>query len=103
MSTSETQRNGIGVYLAVYVVILLIAALQIMLAYQHVDTSRTLLRMLSLAIIQAGLAVLFFMHMRSERRILAMTLIPVTIFVLLMMNMIWTDSFRILHSVTGSG
>ena len=102
MNNSETQGSGVGVYLAVYVVILLIAGLQILLAYQQVDTSRTLLRMLSLAIIQAGLAVLFFMHMRSERRLLAMTLIPITIFVLLMMNMIWTDSFRILHSVTGA-
>ena len=102
MNTTETAKQGLGVYVTVYLVILVIAGLQVLLAYQHVDTSRALLRMLSLAIIQAGLAILFFMHMRSERRILAMTLIPVTIFVLLMMNMIWTDSFRILHSVAGS-
>jgi cytochrome c oxidase subunit 4 len=102
MEQRETQESGIGLYLIVYAAILAIAGLQILIAYQHVETSRALLRMLSLAIIQAGLAVLFFMHMRWERRLLATTLIPVTIFVLLMMNMIWTDSFRILHSISTS-
>jgi len=37
------------------------------------------------------------MHLAEERRSLFLTLIPATIFVLLMMNMIWSDSFRLLH------
>ena len=37
------------------------------------------------------------MHLAEERRSLFLTLIPVTIFVLLMMNMIWSDSVRLLH------
>ena len=54
-------------------------------------------RMLLLAIIQAGLAVTFFMHMRSEKRSLALFLLPAAVFVLAMMNMIWSDSFRLLN------
>jgi len=37
------------------------------------------------------------MHLVEERRALFFSLIPVTIFVLLMMNMIWGDSVRLLH------
>jgi uncharacterized membrane protein YbaN (DUF454 family) len=37
----------------------------------------------------------------DERRGLFLTLIPVTIFVLLMMNMFWSDSVRLLHMSPG--
>jgi cytochrome c oxidase subunit IV len=53
--------------------------------------------MLAVALIQAGLAVMFFMHLHAEQRNLTLALIPGTIFVVLMMNMIWSDSFRLLH------
>lgn len=96
MNTSEHQ-DSLTSYLAVYVVILAISAVQIFFAYQHIDVAQVFIRMLLLAIIQAGLAVTFFMHMRSEKRTLALFLLPATVFVLLMMNMIWSDSFRLLH------
>ncbi len=35
-------------------------------------------------------------HMKSEKRNLALFLLPATVFVLAMMNMIWSDSFRLL-------
>ena len=50
-----------------------------------------------LALVQAGLAITYFMHMKMERRSLALFLLPATVFVLAMMNMIWSDSFRLLH------
>jgi hypothetical protein len=40
---------------------------------------------------------MYFMHLHDERRSLFLTLIPATIFVLLMLNMLWSDSFRLLH------
>jgi cytochrome c oxidase subunit IV len=95
MSTSQ-KNEGLGTYFVVYFLILAIAGLQILVAYENIDPSQMVLRMLSLAIIQAGLAVMFFMHMKTEKRSLFLTLVPVTVFVLLMMNMIWSDSYRIL-------
>ena len=53
--------------------------------------------MVLLAMVQAILMITFFMHMKSERRNLALFLLPATVFVLAMMNMIWSDSFRLLH------
>ena len=97
METSEGPSGSIATYLIVYVVILAISALQILIAYSNVEGSRIFMRMLALAIVQAGLAITFFMHMKSEKRNLALFLLPATVFVLVMMNMIWSDSFRLLH------
>jgi cytochrome c oxidase subunit 4 len=94
---SSDQQSSLTTYLAVYVVILAISGMQILIAYQHIDSYRIFIRMLLLAIIQAGLAITFFMHMRSEKRTLALFLLPATLFVLAMMNMIWSDSFRLLN------
>jgi cytochrome c oxidase subunit IV len=97
MSSSEHQSSSLTMYLLVYVAILVVSALQILVAYEHIDVYRIFIRMLLLAIVQAGLAITFFMHMRSEKRTLALFLLPAAIFVLAMMNMFWSDSFRLLN------
>jgi cytochrome c oxidase subunit IV len=96
METAEGPSGGLATYIVVYAVILGLSAAQIAIAYENIDGSQMLLRMLSVAIIQAGLAITFFMHMKSEKRSLALFLLPATIFVLAMMNMFWSDSFRLL-------
>ena len=83
--------------MVVYICLLALAGLQIVLAYHHAEGTQLFLRMLSVALVQAGLAVMFFMHLRSERRTLLLSLGLSTIFVLAMMNMFWTDSFRLLN------
>ena len=97
METSEGPSGSMTTYIAVYVIILGVSALQILIAYSNVEGSRIFMRMLALAIVQAGLAITFFMHMKSEKRNLALFLLPATVFVLAMMNMIWSDSFRLLN------
>ena len=96
MNSSEHQST-LTMYMLVYVAILVISALQILIAYQNIDAYRIFIRMLLLTIVQAGLAVTFFMHMCSERRTLALFLLPAALFVLAMMNMFWSDSFRLLN------
>ena len=97
METSQGPSGSVTTYLVVYVVILAISVLQILIAYSNIEGSRIFLRMLALAIVQAGLAITFFMHMKSEKRNLALFLLPATLFVLAMMNMFWSDSFRLLN------
>ncbi len=96
METSEGPSGGLATDFVVYACILVLAALQILIAYERVHGSQIFLRMLLIAIVQAGLALMFFMHMKSERRNLVLFLLPVTVFVLAMMNMFWADSFRLL-------
>jgi caa(3)-type oxidase subunit IV len=92
-ATNDTVKTDLFVYLA----ILALSGLQVLLAYQHAQGSQLLVRMLAVALIQAGLGVMYFMHLRNEQRNLRLALIPATIFVVLMMNMIWSDSFRLLR------
>jgi cytochrome c oxidase subunit IV len=97
MAASGTSGNVIAKYLPVYFVLLGIAGLEVFLAYRNFSTVSLLGVLLALAICGGALAVMYFMHLAQERRSLFLTLIPAVIFVLIMMNMIWSDSFRLLH------
>ena len=97
MSTPTQANDSLKTDLVVYVCILALSGVQVVMAYQHAEGAQLLVRMLAVALIQAGLGVMYFMHLRNEQRNLRLALIPATIFVMLMMNMIWSDSFRLLH------
>lgn len=91
---SNGKSDSMKTTYIVYAAILAIALVQILAAFAM---GPSLVRMLILAAIQAYLAVMFFMHLRDEKPTLRLALIPGTIFVLVMMNMIWADSFRLIH------
>lgn len=97
MAASTTSGNVIAKYLPVYFGLLAIAALEIFLAYRNFSIGTLLVILLALAVCGAGLALMYFMHLAQERPSLFLSLIPATIFVLIMMNMIWSDSYRLLH------
>lgn len=93
----SVSGNVIRRYLPVYFILLAIAGIEVLAAYRISSTGNLLTALLLLAGCGAALAVMFFMHLAEERRSLFLTLIPATIFVLIMMNMIWSDSFRLLR------
>lgn len=92
----ESQTRGIGRYLLVYLCILIIAALQFMVAYSNLSAYELLLRLLPLATLEAVLAVLFFMHLWAEKRAFVISVVVLTIFALAGLQYSWTDSFRLL-------
>jgi cytochrome c oxidase subunit IV len=95
MTTAEPHKsNGIGKDLIVYVCLLALAGVQFVIAYQNLDPSQMLWRMLAVAVIEAGLAVMFFMHLWSEKRGFVIFVLVFTISVLLAMQYGWTDSTR---------
>jgi len=97
MSPANKSPNVIAKYLPVYFALLCISIIQVLVSYQHFSMIGTLTIFLLLATASAGLAVMYFMHLAKERRSLFLTLIPAVIFVLLMMNMIWSDGYRLLN------
>jgi cytochrome c oxidase subunit IV len=102
MTTTAQQQqlaHGMGRDLIVYVCLLALAGLQFLIAYQNIDGSQMLTRMLIVACIEAGLAVMFFMHLWSEKRASTLVVLITTVAVLLGMQYGWTDSFRM---VTGA-
>jgi caa(3)-type oxidase subunit IV len=95
MATAEEHKiGGTGKDLIVYLCILALAAIQFVIAYQNIDGSQMFVRMLIVAVIEAGLALLFFMHLSENRGLLWFVGI-FTVFVLLAMQYGWTDSFRL--------
>ena len=97
MSASGKSGNVVAKYLPVYFVLLAISAIGFFLAYQNFSEAGLVRVLLVLAIGSAALGLMYFMHLAQEKRSLFLSLIPVTIFVLLMLNMIWSDSIRLLH------
>jgi caa(3)-type oxidase subunit IV len=91
-------ERGRGRDLAVYVSLLGLAGIQFVIAYQDISASQMFVRMLSVAIVEAGLALLFFMHL-SENRGLKWFVLIFTIAVILGMQYGWTDSFRLTRGV----
>lgn len=96
---TEGKSSGMGKDLIVYVCLLALAGLQFLIAYQNIDPSQMFTRMLIVACVEAGLAVLFFMHLWSEKRTFLLFVVVFTVSVLLVMQFGWTDSFRM---VTGT-
>src|SRR3984893_1392685 len=97
ITAPSTSGNVIAKYLLVYFVLLAIAGLEVFLAYRDFSTLTLLVFCLPMPFGGAALAVMYFMPLAQERPSLFLSLIPATIFVLFMMNAIWTDSFRLLH------
>jgi len=99
MTTAEAHKSsGMGKDLAVFACILALAGIQFLIAYQDISASQMFVRMLSVAVVEAALAVLFFMHLADNRGLLWFVGI-FTVFVLLALQYGWTDSFRILDGV----
>jgi caa(3)-type oxidase subunit IV len=97
--TDDTHKNGgMGKDLIVYVCLLALAGIQFVIAYQDISTSQMVVRMLAVAIIEGGLALLFFMHL-SDNRGLRWFVLIFTVAVILGMQYGWTDSFRLTDGV----
>jgi cytochrome c oxidase subunit 4 len=82
-------------YVAVWLGLLLIVAAEVALTYAGLPTGTLLAALLVLALVEAGLGVMYFMHLKYERRTLFWSLIPALIFVFLMMNQFWSDAYRL--------
>ncbi len=98
-TTEDHKSGGIGKDLIVYVCLLALAGLQFVIAYQNIDAEQMFTRMLLVAVVEAGLAMLFFMHLWSEKRAFLWFVVIFTVSVLLGLQYGWTDSSRM---VTGT-
>jgi heme/copper-type cytochrome/quinol oxidase subunit 4 len=93
MTTAEA--SGMKKYVAVYVVLLVITALQFVIGYQN-EGSGLAVRFLTFAVIDTILVVVFFMNLGSEKPGFIKFFVYFMLFVLATMNYVWTDSFRLL-------
>jgi heme/copper-type cytochrome/quinol oxidase subunit 4 len=83
-------------YVGIWVGLLAIVGIEVAVTYQHPATKDLLAVLLILAFIEAAIGLLYFMHMKYERKLL-WTLLPITLFVLFMMDHVWADAFRMFN------
>jgi heme/copper-type cytochrome/quinol oxidase subunit 4 len=93
-SVAETGP-GFRLYVLVWAGLICIVVVEVVLTYAGLTAPALLLALLSLAFIEAALALLYFMHLRYERPSLFWTLIPALVFVLVLFDHLWPDAFRL--------
>jgi len=93
-SPEAKYTDSAGKYYVIYVCLLILAAIQFYIATLNLDTTAMFARMLFVAVAEAGLAIMFFMHLWAEKRGFLLFVVIFTGFVLLAMQYGWTDSSR---------
>src|SRR2546425_9069234 len=86
---------GMKMYVTVWIGLLLIVGAEVALTYARVPVGRLLALLLVLAVVEAGLGLLYFMHLRYERPSLFWSLIPALVDVLILMDHFWPDALRL--------
>ena len=94
--TSEHVEGTKRTFLFVWVWLLALTAVEVILAYQHLEIKVMLGILMTLSIVKASLIISYFMHLRYERTSLAWTLMPALVFVVGMMFIAFPDSIRLL-------
>lgn len=84
-------------YVVVWLGLILIVGIEVWLTYRHLAAGTLLACLLALAFIEAGLGVMYFMHLKYERRSLFWSLIPYLLFALILMDHVWPDALRLMH------
>jgi len=93
--TETNHEPGMTGYITIWVGLLCIVGIETFLTTLNISTHRLLAALLLLAFLEAGIALLYFMHLRYEKPSLFWSLVPAVIFVLFMMNHIWPDAYRV--------
>lgn len=98
---TTAQQHGMTKYIAVYVVLVVLAALQFLIGYKA-NGMQLVVRMLTFGAVEVILVLLFMMNLTSEVRRFIKFFAYIMLFVIASMNWIWTDSFRLLiYHLTG--
>ena len=84
-------------YVVVWLGLLTIVAVEVGLTLARPPAKLLLAGLLVLALIEAGLGLLYFMHLKYERRILMWSVILAVGIAVVLMDHFWLDAFRLLH------
>jgi cytochrome c oxidase subunit 4 len=93
----EHHADSRKIFVWVWVWLLLLTAVEVVLAYIHLPVKMMLTFLMGLSIIKATLIIMYFMHLRYERRSLVLTLMPAMVFVITLLFIFFPDSLRLLQ------
>jgi cytochrome c oxidase subunit IV len=95
---SAHAEVGAGLYTLVWMGLLGLTAIEVVLAYVQILSLKGMLMVLmALSIVKAGLIMAYFMHLRFEKPILVLSLIPALVVVISLLFVFFPDSLRLLE------
>ena len=93
---SESHAGGgLRIMYIIWTWLLVLTIGEVLLAYFKVPVGIMLVILLGMSIVKAVMIMSWFMHLRFERRSLILTLIPAMVVCILLMNIMFPDSFRL--------
>jgi heme/copper-type cytochrome/quinol oxidase subunit 4 len=98
---SSNEDLGMGSYAGIVIGLMVIVGIEVILTYQHLPVRTLLFSLLCLACVEAFVGIMYLMHVRYENRLLFWTIFPATLFVLVLLNYIWPDAFRMARMSLG--
>jgi cytochrome c oxidase subunit IV len=90
----EHDGGSLRVIFFVWGSLLALTLVETFLAYQQLEIKVMLGILMTLSIVKASLIIAYFMHLRYERRSLALALMPALVFVIGMMFTVFPDGIR---------
>ncbi|MEO7653120.1 MAG: cytochrome C oxidase subunit IV family protein [Bryobacteraceae bacterium] len=95
---SDTAHAGgtIKSFSVIWVILLVLTAIEVLLAYKQVPVAIMLIALIGLSVVKAAMIIAYFMHLKFERFSLFLTLFPMLIFCILLMFIMMPDSARAL-------
>jgi cytochrome c oxidase subunit IV len=90
----HSEGPGMKSYVGIWIGLSCIASVEVFLTYRGFSTQVLLAFLLILAFIEAGIGLLYFMHLKYDRPLLLWSFVLSVLFVLLMMNQVWPDAHR---------
>ena len=75
MNVQTKSNDSLKTDVIIYLCMLILSGVQVLLAYRLAEGGQLMLRMLAVALLQAGLGGMYFIYLRDERRSLRLALI----------------------------
>jgi len=91
---SSKQEPGMGSYVGIVIGLMIIVGIEVILTYRHLPVRTLLFSLLGLASVEAFVGILYLMHVKYETPLLFWTVFPATLFVLVLLNYLWPDAYR---------
>jgi len=82
-------------YVTVWLGMIALVGVEVLVTYAHPSPGTLLATLLALALVEAAVALLYFMHLKYERRALLWWTVPLVVFALVMLDHVWPDALRL--------
>jgi len=98
---SSNHELSMGSYAGIVIGLMIIVGIEVLLTYRHLPVRTLLASLLCLACLEAFVGILYLMHVKYESRLLFWTIFPATLFVLILLNYLWPDAYRMARMSLG--